>query len=188
MIKNIAAISIATMALSFSAMAANFTTTVQCLPQPGNIAVGGAAITVTCASLLSLVSGVTLVSATMDTIGDYTGGPNGTTTGTEVDVTVSGISGFAATSLLSAATGGRFRSAQTNPSTNNTTLTASQGQTLSVSAAAVSGSATGASNYTEITYTYSTGTTPSPEPTSMALLGSGLIGLAFAGRKRFARK
>jgi len=184
--KRVALLTLLSAFAAFTSFAANFTTTVQCLPQPGNIAVGGSSISVTCASLISVVAGATLVSASLDTIGDYDGGPNGTTSGTQVNVVVNGITGFANTSLTSVVTGGRFRVAQTNPSTTNTTLTASQAQSLTVNATAISGSATTASNYTEIVYTYSVGTTP--EPTSLTLLGSGFLGLLFAARKRLVRK
>jgi hypothetical protein len=45
--------------------------------------------------------------------------------------------------------------------------------------------ATQADVFAQITYTYSSGT---PEPVSMLLFGSGLLGVALVGRKKFARK
>jgi hypothetical protein len=49
------------------------------------------------------------------------------------------------------------------------------------------GSAVQATGYAQVIYDYSV-TSSSPEPVSMLLLGSGLLGLSFIGRKKFAKK
>ncbi len=125
--------------------------------------------------------------------GDYTGGPIGTTSGTQVDMVFSTLATtpIGASSMLLAVMGG-------NSSTNTTPTTPFQlGSTISpgtqilagfnvaVSSTVVSGSVGDSSGQVVVSYTTATA---APEPATLAMTGSVLFGLGVLGLRKKTKK
>ena len=121
--------------------------------------------------------------------GDYTGGPIGTTTGTQVNL-VFGTLGSApvgASTLLLMVTGGNSSSGfvpatpfQIGAAITPNTQTVA-GFNVSVSSTTISGSVAASSGQVVLNYTTSSAT---PEPATLAMTGSVLLGLGFLGRRK----
>ena len=189
-------LAIATAALSLSASAA--TVSGNCLPFPIQFANGAGNGTVSCQGFDGTTGTVTGV--TLNLYADYTFGGSGSndvqlvftmntplgvtwTVGSQaIDVTGTGVSANKATNP-----GVPFADSATGGITNANFASAFN---VAVASHIVGGSVGTSSGGVQITYTYAptvvTGATP--EPGSISLLGAGLIGLGFAGRKRFATK
>ena len=182
-------LAIATAALSLSASAATITTNCTAFPiQFTNSAGSG---TVSCAGFSA---GGTLTGASLALYADYTFG--GASNDIKLQFTVGAPAGvtWASSSVAIDVTGGFSSSGSTPAVPVNDAATAgisnanfASAFNVGVASSVVSGSAGTSSAGIQITYTYTpTGTTP--EPGSITLLGAGLIGLAFVGRKKLAKK
>ena len=186
--RKFATLALATAALSLTASAATITS--NCTLFPIQFANGSGSGSISCPGF-SAAGGI-LSGASLSLFADYTFGSAGAndikvtfTVGAPASVT------WASSSLAIDVTGGFNSSGSTPavPATDAATAGATNANfasafNIGVSSQVISGSAGTSSGGAQITYTYGFAT---PEPGSIALLGSGLIGLAIVGRKRFSR-
>jgi PEP-CTERM motif len=119
--------------------------------------------------------------------GDYTGGPFGTTTGTQVNLiynVVGGPVGGAGQTLV--VYGGNSSNNVTPPTpfqlgTTQGGLSSYSGFTVNLASSVVSGTVGASTAQVVLSYTVQSGT---PEPATLGLVGSALVGLGFLARKR----
>ena len=128
--------------------------------------------------------------------GGYTGGPFGTTSGTQTTETFTALSGaFSGASVAQTATGGADPTVfvPTNPFQIGSTVSPGTQTTAGffvsiLSAVTQGGPVAASSGQVVLSFTATPVTTGVPEPVSMLLLGSGLLAVSLIGRKKFARK
>ena len=187
--KNFLPLVIATAALSMSASAATITANCSAFPIQFTGSVGNGSVS--CPGFS--VAGGTLTGASLALVADYTFGNIGVNNDILLTFSVGAPIGvnWASTSVDVHSTG-QFNSSSTTPPipVNDLAVTGvsnaafASAFNVGVSSSVVSGGAGTSSAGVSITYIYNAAT---PEPGSIALLGSGLIGLALAGRKRFGQ-
>ena len=186
--KKIATLLFATAALSISASAGTITTNCTLFPTQFNSGSGSG--TISCPGYTPIV-GQVLQGAALSLYADYTFG--GSSNDVLVTFTIAAPAGVTwASSSVGIDVLGGFSSSSSNPAVPvsdgcNAGCTAANFASafnVGITSSIVSGSAGTSSAGVQVTYTYGSAT---PEPGSIALMGSGLIGLAIAGRKRFGR-
>ena len=182
-------LAIAAAALTISASAATVTNTCSAFPIQFTGSTGSGFVS--CPGFN--VGGATLNAATLGLVADYTFG-SGSSNDIKLTFTI-GAPGGVTWALSSTAIDvlGGFSSSSTSPGIPITDA-ATAGVTLAnfasafnvgVASSIVAGGAGTSSAGVSITYDYTVATTvASPEPGSITLLGAGLIGLAFIGRKK----
>ena len=122
--------------------------------------------------------------------GDYTGGPIGTTTGTQVVLLYTGGAGPVSGATVTETVTGGNNSSGFNPATpfnfgaaQNPGTQTIAGQSINVSSTVTSGSVGASSGQFAINYT-TQAVGGVPEPATLGLMGSALLGLGFLARRK----
>ena len=188
--KKFATLVFATAALSASAMATTFTSNCVAFPTQFNGGVGSGSVS--CAAFGGAPAGEILSGASLAFFSDFTFGSAATNT-VRFTYTLGAPAGvtWATGSFIQDVTGG-FSSSSSSPAAG-TMVAATAGITAANFASAfnvglassiITGGVGTSSGGVQVTYTT---TSLTPEPGTTALLGSGLMALAYLGRKRFGR-
>jgi hypothetical protein len=158
---------------------------------------GGSAATAAI-SCPGLDAGAGLIITNFQLLGTagYTGGPFGTTTGTQTTETFTALSGaFSGASVAQTSTGGTDPSVflPGNPFQIGSTVSPGTQTTSSffvsiLSSVSQGGPVAASSGQVVLSYTTQPVTSGVPEPVSMLLFGSGLLAVSLIGRKKFTRK